>query len=180
MGIETAILVTTAVVAGATAYEQRQQAKTAAKERKEANAISQAEQAAQQTAQTRQQIREERIRRAQIAQSSQNTGVAGSSGEIGSIGALQTNIGSNIAAASRQANAATGISDANQRSADAVSSAQETGAIGGLLTSVIGIGANAAGLFGTQATPTNATTTNQSPVEVPNPYDVNNLFGPKR
>lgn len=180
MGIETAAIVASAVIAGATAYEQRQQQKAASKDRKEANEVARAEQAAQQTAQTRQQIREERIRRAQITQSSQNTGVSGSSGEIGSTGALQTSVGSNIAAASRQANSATAIGNLEQSAADHISKGRQAGAIGGLASSLVSAGAGVAGLFSNPQTPTAQPGANQSPAEVDNPYDLNNLFGPRQ
>lgn len=180
MGVETAVIVTTAVIAGASAYEQRQQQKAASKDRKEANEVARAEQAAQQTAQTRQQIREERIRRAQIAQQSQNTGVAGSSGEIGSVGALQTNIGTNIAAASRQANSATAISNLEQSAADHISKGNEAAAVGKLATSLVSLGGAGVGLFSPTTSPT-VTPAQQSPAEIPNPYtdNLNNLFGPR-
>lgn len=179
MGVAAVAAVVTAVIAGASAYEQRQEQKAASKDRKEANEVARAEQAAQQTAQTRQQIREERIRRAQIAQSSENTGVAGSSGELGSIGALQTNIGSNIAAASRQANSATAITNLNQSAADHISAGQQAAAIGKVATSAVSLGVQGSSLFSpAQPTPT---TGQQSPAEVSNPYNdnLNNLFGPR-
>lgn len=180
MGIETVALVTTAVIAGASAYEQSRQQKSAAKDRKEANEVAKAEQAAQQTAQTRQQIREERIRRAQIAQSSQNTGTAGSSGEIGSQGALQTSIGSNIAAASRQANSATAITNLEQSAADHITKGNQAASLGKIGTSLIGAGVQVGGDLFSPSTPQTAAG-NQSPLEIPNPYDdnLNSLFGPR-
>lgn len=180
MGIETAVIVASAAIAGATAYEQSRQQKAASKDRKEANEVARAEQAAQQTAQTRQQIREERIRRAQITQSSQNTGVAGSSGELGSVGALQTNVGANIAAASRQANSATAIGDLSQNAADHISKGKQIGAIGVVADSLVNIGAGVSGLFSNPETPTAQPGANQSPAEVSNPYDLSNLFGPRQ
>lgn len=180
MGIETAVLVTTAVIAGASAYEQSRQQKAASKDRKEANAVAQAEQAAQQTAQTRQQIREERIRRAQIAQQSENTGVAGSSGQLGSTGALQTTIGSNIAAASRQANSATAINNLEQSAADHISAGNQAAAIGKIATSAVSLGAQGASLFAPVQPDVN--TAQQSPATVDNPYtdNLNKLFGPRQ
>lgn len=180
MGIEIAIAVAAVATAGVTAYEQRQQQKSAEKKQKEARAVSQAEKAAQQTAQTRQQIRDERIRRAQILQQSQNTGVAASSGALGSTGALQTSVGSNIAAASRQANSYSAISNLEQGAADNLSRASEIGAIGGFVGSAISIGgaAYSAGLFGGPETPASGPVApgSQSPATQPNPYDINNLF----
>lgn len=177
MGIETAIIVASVAAAGYTAYEQRQEQKAAAKKEKEARAVSQAEKSAQQTAMTRQQIREERVRRAQILQQSQNTGVAASSGAIGSTGALQTNIGANIAAASRQANTSAAITNLQQGAADNLARASEIGAIGSVVGTAISAGgaAYSAGLFSGPAQPT-AVPGGQSPATEPNPYDINNLF----
>lgn len=173
----TIVAVVGAVVAGATAYESRQEQKAAAKKQKEAGKVSQAEKAAQQTAQTRQQIREERIRRAQILQQSQNTGVAGSSGAIGSTGALQTSVGSNVAAASRQANSYAAIGNLQQGAADNMARAGEITAIGSMIGAGVQIGgAYAQNLF--SATPAQGPTPpgGQSPATQPNPYDIDNLF----
>lgn len=178
--VSTVVAAAAVATVGVTAYEQRQQQKSAEKKQKEARAVSQAEKAAQQAAQTRQQIREERIRRAQILQQSQNTGVASSSGSLGSIGALQTSIGSNIAAASRQANSYAAISNLEQGAADHLSKASEIGAIGGFIGTAISIGgaAYSGGLFGSPATPESGPVApgSQSPATQPNPYDINNLF----
>ena len=177
MGIEVAVAVVSAAVAGASAYEQRQEQKSAAKKEKEARAVSQAEKAAQQTAQTRQQVREERIRRAQILQQSQNTGVGQSSGALGSTGALQTNIGSNIAATSRQTASYAAIGNLQQGAADNLARASEIGAIGQFAGSAIQIGgAYASDLF--KDTPAQGPTPvgGQSPATEPNPYSIDNLF----
>lgn len=144
MGVEVAIAAVGLAVAVGSAYEQQQQAKSAAKERKKAGQISQAEQAAQQTQNRRQQLREERVRRAQITQASVNTGVSGSSGELGSQSALGSLISGNLAASSRQQASANVIGDAMQSAADSDVSAAKYGAISGIGASIFGLGANAA------------------------------------
>lgn len=177
LATSTYLAIAAVAVAGATSYEAGQQAKAAAKKEEEAKEVAGAEQQAQQMQQTRAQIREERVRRAQILQASESTGVTGSSGALGSIGALKTNIGSNVAAASRQANAATAITGLQQKAADLRTDARETQAMGSLISSGLSIGANFASA---PAAPTPTTPTVQpggfSPATQPNPYDTNNLF----
>ena len=144
MGVEVAIAAVTLAVAVGSAYEQSQQAKSAAKDRKKAGQVSQAEQAAQQNQNRRNQIREERVRRAQITQASVNTGVSGSSGELGSQSALGSLIGANLAANTRQQNSSNAIGSLQQNAADADLKGATWGAIGGVAGSVFGISAQAA------------------------------------
>lgn len=140
--VSTYVAIAAVAVAGASAYESSQQAKAAAKKEEEAGKVASAEQAAQQTAQTRAQIREERIRRAQILQSSENTGVTGSSGALGSTAALQTTVGSNLAAASRQVNSAKAITGLQQEAANLMTKSRETQAIGSFASSALGAGSS--------------------------------------
>lgn len=142
LATSTYLAIAAVAVAGASSYEANQQAKAAAKKDEEAQEVSAAEQAAQQTAQTRAQIREERIRRAQILQSSENTGVTGSSGALGSIGALQTTVGTNLAAASRQAASAQAITGLQQEAADLRSKGRDVQAQGQLASSAISAGSS--------------------------------------
>lgn len=166
------------VVSGVSAYEANRTQKAAAKKEEEARDIAAAEQTSQQRAQTRQQIREERIRRAQILQSSENTGVSGSSGALGATSALQTSLGSNLASASRQANAARAITGVQQEAADLRISAAETLQTGKLLSSAISTGG---GMFDAYQSATKTTNVAEptkvggfSPATEKNPY---NLFG---
>lgn len=177
MGVETGLAVAALVVGGVSAYEANRQQKKAADKEEDAQAAALAEQKAQQAQQTRAQIREERIRRAQILQSSENTGVSASSGALGSVGALQTNVGANLAAATRSANTTTAITGFQQQAADYRSKANTIQAVGNLTSSAIFAGG---GLFANSATPTDTGVNapvapgSQSPATQPNPY---NLFG---
>lgn len=175
MGVETIALVTTAVIGGVSAFEQRKAQRSAAKKEDEARDVARAEQEAQRISQTRQQIREERVRRAQILQQSENTGVGSSSGALGSVGALQTTVGSNLASATRQTNSADAITGLQQDAADFRSKAAQIGAIGSLAGKAVTAGA---GIYAANQTPTAPTTQvgGQSPATEPNPYDLNNLF----
>ena len=130
MGIETAAVVVTAVIAGASAYEQRRQSKKAAEKEEDAQAVAKAEQQAQQMEKTRAQIREERVRRSQIMQSSANTGTAGSSSEAGAVSSLGTQLGANIGSMTRQANSANAISSFQQDAADARAKGAQAAAFG--------------------------------------------------
>lgn len=159
-------------------YEQRQEAKAAAKEKKEARAVAGAEQSAQQMETRRQQLREERIRRAQILQASENTGVSASSGQLGSVSALGTSTGANVASLSRQANTATGIGAAEQRAANAQLRGEQAAAFGGISSTVFGTALNVRMSQGPTPSTTQTPTGGQSPVEVENPYNTkfNNIF----
>lgn len=142
MGIETVAAVATAVIAGASAYEQRRQGKRAAEAEEDAQKVAKAEQEAQRMEKTRAQIREERVRRAQITQSSTNTGVAGSSGEAGAVSSLGTQLGANIGSMTRQTNTANAISGFEQKAADARTKAAEAQAFGEFASSAINMGAS--------------------------------------
>ena len=97
--------------------------------------------------QARQQIREERVRKAQILQASQNSGVTGSSGAIGAVGAMQTQLGTNLANASRAQQSAQGITNLNQQAANFLTSANQTQAVGGFVSSAITAGGNLYGAY---------------------------------
>lgn len=130
MGIETAAAVATAVIAGASAYEQNRRGKKAAEAEEDAQAVAKAEQQAQQMEKTRAQIREERVRRSQIMQSSANTGTAGSSAEAGSVSSLGTQLGANVGSMTRQANSANAITNFQQEAADQRAKGAQAAAFG--------------------------------------------------
>lgn len=177
MGIEVAAAVVTAVIAGASAYEQKRQAKGAEKDREKAEDVAKAEAAAQRNEQIRQQVREERVRRATILQSSQNTGVGGSSGELGSLGALQTSIGANIGSMARQQASSEAVGNLMQSAANKEAKGAQAAAIGNFVSSAINTGA---GIYAqnkaAQPTPTTDPGQNMSPATMPNPYDRKNIF----
>jgi hypothetical protein len=137
VGLEVAIgaaIAATSVVTGVMQYGQAKKADAA---RKEANEISSAQAKNDNAASRRKAIREARLRRAQIMQSAENTGVGNGSGEAGALGVIGTNLGSNVATASGQTKAITGINAANQKAANYEFKGAQAGAFGNIFSSAL-------------------------------------------
>lgn len=98
---------------------QQKAAKKQAAAQREANAISVAGGDIRDRAARRRAAREERIRRARLLSASKAQGTTASSGELGGLAALNTNLNIGLASQESDRLAATGISAANQRAADA-------------------------------------------------------------
>lgn len=93
-----------------------------AKAEMEGRAISIASQKIQDRAARRRLAREERVRRARILASGNYAGASGSSGLLGATSALRSNVDQSLATQSSQELGAIGISAANQRASNAISS----------------------------------------------------------
>lgn len=92
--------------------------------RKEAQAISTASEQTQNKAARRKAIRELRFKKAQIIQSSENLGFEGSSLALGAQASLAANLSNNIALQSFSQATKEGLSNQNQKIADASSAAK--------------------------------------------------------
>lgn len=135
MGLVTALAIASLVIAAGSAYMSHQDQVAARKEQKKAAATAAAENAAQQQADIRNQVRSQRVRTAQIIQASSNSGTLGSSGEIGGTSALASQVDSNVATISRNANSQAGVA-ANQNAASGyLGNAQTWGAVGQIASS---------------------------------------------
>lgn len=176
--ISTIVAVAAVAVSAAVSYSSQQAQKAAAKKaqkkEEQAKKVSQAEQVVQQREQTREQIREERVRRAQILQASENTGTSASSGASGSTGALNTALGANLSAMTRQGKAANVITNLQQGAANDLRDGQNKVAQLQTIGSVAQAGFSAYGAFSAPtAAPTTSTpvqTGGYSPATQPNPY----------
>lgn len=141
-----AVAIVAAVVSTVSAINQNRQAKKAAAAQEEASDIQGNQNKNQEAEARRQLVRKQRIQQAQIEQSAINTGVNYSSGELGSLASLSTNAGNALASMSGQNLAAQGISNANQATLNAQSSAQTWGTVGSVSNSIFSL--TAGSLFG--------------------------------
>lgn len=126
-------------VGAASTIAQTVQARKAAKARRESQAVSSAGEAVRDKLARRRAAREERLRRARLVQASTTGGTSGSSGELGATSALGANFASGVASQSFQRGVSQGISAANQKEADAVSTSKTIGAWSGLAQQGLGM-----------------------------------------
>ncbi len=124
-GISAVVGIFGAIGAAGAASEAAAAQRNAAAMQKEANAIEGASNKNVSTESRRQRVRESRIRRAQIIAASENQGTSKSSGQIGAVGALSTNLAGALGSSLGSSAAATGINNANQKSADYIGQANE-------------------------------------------------------
>lgn len=126
-------------VSAASTVVQAVQARKSARARKEAQAVSTAGENIRNRAARRRAAREERVRRASLIQASENGGTEGSSGEIGALASIGSSFGAAEARQRGSIRTAEGISAANQKAADATSTAQSIGALSQFATRSLSI-----------------------------------------
>ena len=133
MSLLVAAVIASAVIGAGTSIIAGKRAEDAQEEQ---NEITSAQQKITDVASARRKVKEARVARARLLQSSQAAGTTGSSGEAGGLASLDTQLATNLAEQTGQANTANAISASNRRLAKSQFVTGSIGAVAGAAQSI--------------------------------------------